>query len=304
MPSIRSANPARAAREMIVSMVKEGRTAAWLEGLGIDVDERTLNDTVEQAIIRVTEGKKLSAPPVRPEERKRRMRRGVSMAGVSQTSIKEPVVEAAEPSAYEPEPTEEEQAQRVEEDRARAEELAGEEIHRAPRNLDAYMQQKLLNEEEVADLKKLYGIDKRLADGDIDDEEANRLRSEISDVVREKLQSRLREAVSNSVRYITVFEALRRLPQDRDVALSMLIRHKNQVAPAEDQDVNLSIVTHTLSEDDALLEQLGLLMERKDPEMRMIAANMPPYRHIYAGSDDWQVDRRCQVRRRPARAEP
>jgi hypothetical protein len=125
MPSIRSANPARAAREMIVSMVKEGRTAAWLEGLGIDVDERTLNDTVEQAIIRVTEGKKLSAPPVRPEERKRRMRRGVSMAGVSQTSIKEPVVEAAEPSAYEPEPTEEEQAQRVEEDRARAEELAG-----------------------------------------------------------------------------------------------------------------------------------------------------------------------------------
>ncbi len=162
--------------EMIVSMVQEGRTAAWLEGLGIDVDERMLNDTVEQAIIRVTEGKKLSAPPVRPEES---------------------------------------------------------------------------------------------------------MRSEISDVVREKLQSRLREAVSNSVRYITVFEALRRLPQDRDVALSMLIRHKNQVAPAEDQDVNLSIVTHTLSEDDALLEQLGLLMERKDPEMRMIAANLPPYRHIY-----------------------
>jgi hypothetical protein len=64
----------------------------------------------------------------------------------------------------------------------------------------------------VADLKKLYGIDKRLADGDIDEEEANRLRGEISEAVRAKLQLRLCEAVDHSAHYINVFEALRRVP--------------------------------------------------------------------------------------------
>jgi|TARA_B100001964_G_C14233800_1_gene601413 hypothetical protein len=268
------------AREMIVRMVKEGRTAMWLEGMGIEVDARTLTGRVEQAIIRITEGQKLRAPPPRRENRKRRSRRGVPMIGVSQTSVEPSADEAADPSVYEPAPTEEEQAQRIAEEKARTEELAGEELQRAPRNLGSYMQQKLLSEEEVTDLKKLYGIDKRLADGEIDETEANRLRSEISDVVREKLQSRLREAVDNSVHYINVFEALRRIPADRDNALALLIRHKNQVT-ADDPEVNLSIVTRTLDEDEELLDELGTLMERKDHEMRMMAANMPPYRHVY-----------------------
>ena len=60
-----------------------------------------------------------------------------------------------------------------------------------------------------------------------------------------------------------------------------MTRHKNQVV-SDDPGVNLSIATRTLDEDDDLLDELGTLMERKDHEMRMMAANMPPYRHIYS----------------------
>lgn len=267
------------ARAMIVRMVKEGRTAMWLKGLGIDVDPRMLTGSLEQAIMRIAEGKKVRIPPPRRDDRKRRARRGTGMAGVNTTKVEDPAQAPAEAAAYAAEPSAAEQAERIAEDKARTNELAGEEMRRAPRNLEAYTQQKLLTPEEVADLKKMYGIDRRLADGDIDEAEANRLRSEISEVVREKLQSRLREAVDNSVHYINNFEALRRLPRDRDDAMRFLIQHRKEVVA--EKDVDLSRVTKALEEDGDLLDSLGTLMERKDHEMRMMAANMPPYRHIY-----------------------
>ena len=270
------------ARDMIVRMVREGRTAMWLEGMGIDIDPRMLSGQIEQAIIRIAEGKRVQAPPpTRRESQKRRTRRGVGMVGVRKTTIDDAAKQVGDESEYGSDPSEAEQAQRIAEEKARAEELANEEVHRAPRNLASYVQQKLLSEEEVADLKKLYGIDKRLADGDIDETEANRLRSEISDVVREKLKSRLREAVDHSVHYLNIFEAMRRIHTDRDDAIVFLIRHKNQVVAQNAEDVNLSIVTKTLEENGELLDELGILMERKDHEMRMMAANMPPYRHVY-----------------------
>ena len=63
-----------------------------------------------------------------------------------------------------------------------------------------------------------------------------------------------------------------------DEALKLLIKHKNQVTSGDEEKIDLSVVTGTLEKDDELLENLGLIMERKDREMRM-----PPYRHIYSG---------------------
>ena len=94
------------AREMIVRMVKEGRTAMWLEGMGISVDPRMLTGPVEQAIIRVTEGKKLKSAP-RRETRKRRPCRGAGTVGVNSSEVEQPASEPAEVSAYVPNPTEE-----------------------------------------------------------------------------------------------------------------------------------------------------------------------------------------------------
>jgi len=195
-------------QEMMASMVREGRTAMWLEGMGINVDERTLTGRLEQTILSIIEGKKVWGRPER-RERTRRQRRSTSeMVGVRTTEME--AAPEADPPAIEGPPTMEEQ-----QERERTEKMVEEEIQRAPRNLDSYQQQKLLNEDEANKLRELYGIDQRLADGEIDEAEAQRLREEIGDAVREKLQARLREAVDHSLHYITNFEALKRLPAGR-----------------------------------------------------------------------------------------
>ena len=268
-------------QEMMASMVREGRTAMWLEGMGINVDERTLTTRLEQTILSIIEGKKVRGRAERRERTRRQRRPASEMVGVRTTEVE--AVGEAEPPAVEGPPTMEEQQQRAAEEKERTAEMVAEEIERAPRNLDSYQNQKLLSEDEASKLRELYGIGQRLADGEIDDEEAQRLRDEIGEVVREKLEARLREAVDHSLHYITTFEALKRLPGDRDAALRLLIKHKNQVVAEDAEKIDLSVVTSTLEKDDDLLENLGLMMERKDHEMRMLAADMPPYRHIYSG---------------------
>ena len=266
--------------DRIVSMIKEGRTAFFLESIGVEVDDRTLTAKLEQAILRIVQGKRLKAAPRRQARRRRRRPPSSSMVAVHTTAADQPAEE------IEPEiralPSEEEQQERIAEEESRAEDLAQEEMANAPRNLQAYLEQKLLTEEEADNVRTLHGIDQRLAEGEIDEEEANRLRSEIEDSVRAKLEERLRAAVDHTIHYLSAFEALRRLPEERDGALKMLIRHKNQVSADPEADIDLSVVTSALRQDDDLLEQLGTLLERKDHEMRMLAAGMPPYRHIFA----------------------
>ena len=79
---------------------------------------------------------------------------------------------------------------------------------------------------------------------------------------------------------MNVFEALGRLPQERDGALEFLTDFADLVA-SEDKDVELAAVTKALEDDDELVENLGILMERKDHGIRMLVANMPPFRHVF-----------------------
>ena len=268
------------AHGMIKEMISDGRTAIFLESMGVDVGATGVNPKIEKAIIRIVDGKKLKGAPPRERRQQPRRRPQPSMAAVHTTGAAQ-TAEPTERSAYEPPPSEEEQQERLQQEKERFELTANAEIDRAPRNLEAYLQDKKLTEEEVTDLRTLYDIDERLAKGEIDEEEANRLRAEIEESVREKLQQRLREAVDHSVHYIGAFEALSRIPQDRDDALRFLVERKTQVA-SEEADVDLSRVTSALQDDDELIENLGTLMERKDHEVRMLAANMPPYRHIHS----------------------
>jgi len=264
--------------EMISGMIKEGRTAFFLESIGVEVDERTLTHKLEQAILRIVEGKRLRAAPRRRAQPRRR-RRAASMVAVHTTAAEQSPEESK--PAIEGPPSEEEQQERLAEEETRAEELAQEEMGKAPRNLQAYLEQKLLTEEEADNVRTLHGIEQRLADGEIDEAEADRLRGGIEESVRAKLEERLRAAADHTVHYLSAFEALRRLPAERDGALKMLVRHKNQVSADPEADIDLSVVTSALRQDDELLDQLATLLERKDHEMRMLAAGMPPYRHIY-----------------------
>ena len=164
--------------------------------------------------------------------------------------------------------------------------------------LISYVQQNMLSEKEAVDLRTLYGIDERLAKGEIDEAEANRLRSEISEGVRDKIQQRLRAAVDHSVHYLNVFEALGRLPKERDGALEFLIDFADLVA-ADEKDVELAGVTKALEEDDELVENLGILMERKDHGIRMLFANMPPFRHVFGPGEKigkWVIEAKVRGR--------
>ena len=271
------------ARSMIKEMISDGRVALFLEGMGVEVGATGVSDKIKKAIISVVEGKKLKGAPTKERRQQRRRKAASSMVGVH-TSAAAQSAEPSEKAAYEPPPSEEEQQARVQEDKKQFELAAQQEMDRAPRNIEAYLQDNRLTQEEATDLRTLYDIDERLAKGEIDEEEANRLRAEISESVREKLQQRVRDAVDHSAHYINVFEALKRVPADRDDALKFLIESNTQVAD-EGEDVDLSQVTAVLEDDDELVDNLGTLMERKDHEVRMLAANMPPYRHIFSAGE-------------------
>ncbi len=264
----------------IKEMISQGQTALFLEGIGVDVDDGALNPRIESAIVRIIDGKKLKAAPRRAGTASRRRRPTSEMAGVRSAVDEAAANDGAERPAVAPPPTEQEQQQYLTEEKKRVEVTANAELERAPRYLDSYVKQDMLSDKEAVDLRTLYGIDERLAKGEIDEAEANRLRSEISEGVRDKLQQRLRAAVDHSVHYLNVFEALGRLPQERDGALEFLTDFADLVA-SEDKDVELAAVTKALEDDDELVENLGILMERKDHGIRMLVANMPPFRHVF-----------------------
>jgi len=264
----------------IKEMIREGHTDLFLESIGVDVDGAALNPRIESAIIRIVEGKKLNAAPRRERSESSRRRSGSKMVSVRSAAEEAAASDAAELPAVAPPPTEEEQQQYLSEWKKRTEVTASAELERAPRHLEAFVKQDMLSDSEAVDLRTLYGIDERLAKGEIDEAEANRLRSELSEGVREKLQQRLRAAVDHSVHYMNVFEALGRLPPERDGALEFLIDFADLVA-SDEKEVALDDVTKTLEGDDALVENLGILMERKDHGIRMLVANMPPFRHVY-----------------------
>ena len=266
----------------IKEMIKEGRTALFLESIGVEVGDDALNPRIEAAIVRIIEGKKLKATPRRESSAAARRRRGPSEMVAVRSAVEEPAVsDSDEQPAVAPPPTDEEQQQYLAEHKKLSAQAAKAEMERAPRHLESYVQQELLSAGEAVDLRTLYGIDERLAKGEIDGAEAERLRNEISESVREKVQQRLRDAVDHTVHYTNVFDALGRLPTERDSALTFLIDHAELVA-SEDAEVELTGVTKALESDDDLVDNLGILMERRDHGLRMLGANMPPYRHVYS----------------------
>ena len=264
----------------IKEMIKEGRTALFLESIGVEVDDESLNPRIESAIVRIVEGKKLKAASRRSGTAARRRRPRSQMVAVRSAVEEAAPADGDEAPAVAPPPTEAEQQEYLAEHKKRSELATTAELERAPRNLDAYVQQKMLSEEEAVDLRTLYGIDERLAKGEIDEAEAERLRSEISETVREKLRQRVRDAVDHTVHYLNVFEALGRLPTARDEALAFLT-DKSELVASDDAGVDLTGVTKALESNDDLLDNLGILMERKDHGIRMLFANMPPFRHVY-----------------------
>ena len=186
---------------------------------------------------------------------------------------------ADDEAVYAADPDSAEVAERVKEDEEIHQRNLEQELEKAPDYLDSYIKQKLVTEGEALDLRELYSVNEKLKKGEIDPEEAEGIRGQMDEAVRKNLDERMHKAVDYGVLYLNVFNALKRIPQDRDDILQFIIRNK-QLIISGDPEIDFSAVVKPLEEDQDLLDSAIVLVERKDHEVRMICANMPPYRRI------------------------
>lgn len=269
-------------RRRIRQMVREGRTAFFLESIGVEVGSAGVPASVERAIEKIASGETLKAMPL--EERRARRRR-LGIGRVALASLAAGSADEEEGPAQLGLPDKKEQLERIRKIKAFEQALSAEEMQRARRYLDSYVQQKLLDEEEAVTLRELYGIDERLARGEIDQAEAEALRSRIDAAIQERINQRLRAAVDYAVRYLNAFESLRRISPQRDNALRFLIRYQNLVMTEDEEEELIQVVERNqaideLNRDEELLANLCQLLERRENEVRMISANLPPYRYL------------------------
>lgn len=264
-------------RNRITKMMREGRTALFLESIGIELGPRGLPRSIEKAIQNVLNGQEIEVPP-QVLERQKKMKRGPGMANVRISEAALKAEEEAEGPAQTPLPGEDERKDREERMLAREQEIRSEEVGRAGGYLESYREQELIDEEEMSALTALYGIESDLATGKINLEEAERRRSKIGN--REVVEKKLQQAVAFSVHYINAFEGLRRFPQERDAVCRLLIRQKQGAMAERGDEVLLDPLIAELDKDDDLLESAIKLLERRDHEARMLSANLPPYRYV------------------------
>lgn len=159
--------------------------------------------------------------------------------------------------------------------------LETQEYEKVPERLEALVQQGVVTEEEAGQLKELRKVDARVKSGEITTDEATEIRNSLMNSnVRDKLERKVREAVSDSVKYLQVFESMKKIDSSYHDALAFLIQHKNLVAAADGADIDLSAAIKALMEDVELLDDVTNIMERKDQEIRMISVRLHPYSGI------------------------
>jgi hypothetical protein len=266
-------------RERLQRMVKEGRAAFFVESIGIEVGAKGLTPSVVKAIEKTLEVQNevvaVAPKAIQPKAR----RKGANLVGVavSETALsaEAKAVVAINMSL----PNEKESAERTKHMQRYEKEIADEEMQRAHNYLDSYRDQDLIDDDDVAALHSLYSIDEQFTAGDIDIEEADRQRSKIDGKVREGVGEKLRAAVDYSVNFINAFEGLKRLPVECDGMLKKLVFHKHLVM-ADEFETDLGPLVGDLESDELAVESLSKLMEWRYHEVRMLSANLPPYRYV------------------------
>lgn len=163
----------------------------------------------------------------------------------------------------------------------RQQELEESELAKAPSRLDSLVQQGVVTEDEARTLREVHEVDQRLRRGEITEDEATEIRNSLLNAnVRDKLERKIRETVTESVKYLQVFESMKKIDARYHDALRFLIHHKNLVVAVDGADVNMRPAIESLMEDVELLDDMTDLMERKDQELRMISVRLYPYSAI------------------------
>ncbi|MGB1892623.1 MAG: hypothetical protein ACPHSD_13215 [Candidatus Latescibacterota bacterium] len=261
--------------ERIKNMVREGRTVLFLESIGIELGEQGLPHSIELAIERVVNSKHLDMPLEqfieKPEQQSIKRPRVVEETSEEAVEESDEVLlsdigeKDLEQSQYELEAIEHEQ------------ELIEEELEGAHRHLESYHQQGLIDYADVTSLRALKEIDQAVVEGKLTPEEAERRRDNVENraVVCEKLE----DAVLFGVHHIHIAEGLCRIPTELDELRRLLIRNKASTMTQNGDSEDLKTMLKELERNETLLEHAVRIIERKDHEIRIIAANLPPYRY-------------------------
>ena len=171
--------------------------------------------------------------------------------------------------------------QRSEKQSKRQGELEEKEQRKVSSNLDSYVKQGIVTQEEAEKVRELRKVDERLKKGEIGEDEASDIRNSIlQGSARDKLERKIKEAVSDSVRYIQVFESMQKIDPKYHDALAFMIQHKNLVTAADGSDVDMSPAITGLMADVELIDLMSEIMERKDQEIRMLSVRLQPYSSI------------------------
>ncbi|MFH1566980.1 MAG: hypothetical protein ABIL09_03205 [Gemmatimonadota bacterium] len=183
-----------------------------------------------------------------------------------------------------PPPTEAEAAERTESEARAQARIRKTQLAQLMANLDTYVQMGKLAAEDAERLRKLDQVDRAVRSGKATQEQGSKVRNSIlNGKARDRVERQVREAVDYAVLYIQLFQALGRVGARFDPALRFLVRHKLEVNADRDRDgqgPDLRPLSTALIEDLEALRLLIDMMDRKDAEVRMIAAHLPPYSQV------------------------
>jgi len=184
----------------------------------------------------------------------------------------------------EPMPTEEEAQQRTQKEAKTQARIRKAQVSQLIAHLDTYVEMGKITPEDAARLRKLDRVDQAVKSGKASAEQGSKIRNSIlTGKVRDRLERQVRDAVDHAVVYAQVFQALGRIETRYDPALRFLARHKSEVNAEKSEDgeaPDLRSLAAALVEEMECLHLLIDLVDRKDAEVRMIAAHLPPYSHI------------------------
>ena len=160
------------------------------------------------------------------------------------------------------------------------EKLQDSEVEKVPENLPSYVARGLLTEDEATAVTDLHEVDVREKKREIDHQEAEHERDDIMLVeARTQLDKKVRKATEETVKYLEVFEAMKKIHTQYDEALRLLVQHKRMVVAEDDAD-DRSPIVRSLIDNNTLLGSMVDIMERKDPEIRLLDVRLPPYNNI------------------------
>jgi len=143
----------------------------------------------------------------------------------------------------------------------------------------------MLDPDDAERMRKAFKVDEAVRTGRVDAQQGSKIRNSILDgTARDKIDKKVTQAVDFSVQYLQVFDALKRIEPRFDSGMRFLMRHRDAVNADREKDApkpeEMGPLVKGLLEDMEALEQIIDLMDRKDSEVRMIAAHLPPYNQV------------------------